>query len=74
MRQVQAPVVSRTSTLINDLGIVLSAAKAVHCPLFLAAAAHQQFIRAASHGWAEADDSCVGRLWESMGVDIKDFH
>jgi len=73
MRQKNPPVFSATTTFVKDLGIVLSAAKSANCPVFLAAAAHQQFIRAASYGWQGADDSCVGRLWEYMGVDIRDF-
>jgi putative dehydrogenase len=73
MRQKNPPVLSATTTLVKDLGIVLSTAKGANCPVFLAAAAHQQFIRAAAHGWEGEDDACVGRLWEFMGVSIRDF-
>ena len=73
MRQKNPPVMSATTTLVKDLGIVLSAAKGANCPVFLAAAAHQQFIRAAAHGWESDDDASVGRLWEFVNVDIRDF-
>ena len=70
MLRVKPPVLSATTIFVKDLGMVLSEAKRVNCPVFLAAAAHQQFIRAASSGWGGEDDSSVSRLWEFMGVNV----
>lgn len=70
MLQAKPDVHSATNTFVKDLGIALSEAKKANCPVFLAAAAHQQFIRAAASGWGLEDDSSVSRLWEFMGVNI----
>ncbi|ORY34220.1 NAD binding domain of 6-phosphogluconate dehydrogenase-domain-containing protein [Naematelia encephala] len=64
------PVMSATETFVKDLGIALAEGKRTNTPLWLAAAAHQQFIRAVAHGWGREDDSCVGRLWEPMGISV----
>ncbi|ORX34751.1 NAD binding domain of 6-phosphogluconate dehydrogenase-domain-containing protein [Kockovaella imperatae] len=64
------PVFSATTTFVKDLGLALSEGKRANCPLFLGAAAHQQFIRAVASGWAKEDDSAVSRLWEFMGIDV----
>jgi 3-hydroxyisobutyrate dehydrogenase-like beta-hydroxyacid dehydrogenase len=72
MRMANPPVFSATETFVKDLGIVLAEAKALNVPLWLAAAAHQQFVNAAASGWAREDDSSVGRLWERYGVRIRD--
>lgn len=71
MLQADAPVFSATDTLVKDMAIVLAEAKRTSTPVWLAATAHQQFIKAAAAGWGREDDSCVGRLWESMGVSIR---
>jgi putative dehydrogenase len=64
------PVLSATETFVKDLGIVLSEAKAVNCPVWLAGAAHQQFVRACAAGHGKEDDSSLGKLWAGMGVDL----
>ena len=65
------PVHSSTATTSRTLGIVLAEGKRVKCPLFIAAAAHQQFVRATASGLAKEDDSSVSRLWEYLGVDVR---
>jgi 3-hydroxyisobutyrate dehydrogenase-like beta-hydroxyacid dehydrogenase len=70
MRQKDAPVYAATETFVKDLGIVLAEAKAVGCPVWLAAAAQQQFLRAVAAGYGKEDDSSLGRLWKDIGVDL----
>ncbi|OCF59669.1 hypothetical protein L486_02341 [Kwoniella mangroviensis CBS 10435] len=62
---------SATTTLVKDLTLVLNEAKKYNTPLFLGQAALQQFTTAVSRGWGGEDDSCLGRLWEDMGVNLK---
>lgn len=64
------PVHSTTDTLVKDLSIVLAEAKRTNTPVWLAAAAHQQFIWASAQGWGQEDDSSVSRLWEGLGVKV----
>ncbi|OCF44113.1 hypothetical protein I317_02067 [Kwoniella heveanensis CBS 569] len=71
MFEQKAQVFSPTKTFVKDLSIVLTEAKKVNTPLFLGSVAAQQFTRAVSEGWGDEDDSSVGRLWESMGVDLR---
>ncbi|WWC66852.1 uncharacterized protein I206_100759 [Kwoniella pini CBS 10737] len=60
-----------TSTMLKDLNLILNEAKKLNTPLFLGQATAQQFTKAISKGWGEEDDSCLGRLWEDMGVDLR---
>ncbi len=64
------PVFSATDSFVKDLSIVLAEAKRTSTPVWLAAAAHQQFIWAAAQGWGSEDDSSVSRLWEGLGVQV----
>jgi putative dehydrogenase len=66
----QPPVHSALDTLAKDLGLVLAEAKLTYCPLFLGAAAQQQFVRASAMGYGQEDDSAVSKLWEVMGIKI----
>ncbi|WWC58105.1 uncharacterized protein I303_100640 [Kwoniella dejecticola CBS 10117] len=60
-----------TSTILKDVNLVLSEAKKLNTPLFLGQAASQQFARAVAKGWGGEDDSSLGRLWEDMGVSLR---
>lgn len=71
MFAVDAPVHAHVDVFVKDLGIVLSEAKKSGCPLFLAAAAHQMFVRASAEGFGKEDDSSIVRLWEKYGVFVK---
>ncbi|WWC85796.1 uncharacterized protein L201_000663 [Kwoniella dendrophila CBS 6074] len=62
---------SATTTLLKDLTIVINEAKKLNTPLFLGQASLQQFTKAVSKGWGNEDDSCLGRLWEDMGISLK---
>ena len=66
----EPPVISATNNLVKDLSIVLAEAKRTSTPVWLAAAAHQQFIRAAAQGWGADDDSAISRLWEGLGARV----
>lgn len=72
MRMANPPVHSALDTLVKDLVIVLSEAKKHSLPLFLGAAAYQQFVAAQASGWGREDDSCLGRLWERYGIRIRE--
>jgi 3-hydroxyisobutyrate dehydrogenase len=71
MRMANAPVFSATDTLVKDLDIVLTEARKLNLPLFLGAAAYQQFVAAQANGWGREDDSCLSRLWEQYGIRIR---
>ena len=67
----EAPVVhSVLDTFVKDLAIVLTEGKKTNTPLFLAAAAHQQFIMASAAGFGREDDAAVVKLWRAYGVDV----
>lgn len=71
MRMANPPVHSALDTFVKDLSIVLAEAKAMDLPLFLGAAAHQQFIAASAMGLGREDDSAIVRLWEAYGVRVR---
>lgn len=71
MRMAKAPVFSATDTLVKDLDIVLTEARKLSLPLFLGAAAYQQFVAAQAAGWGREDDSSLSRLWERYGIRIR---
>lgn len=71
MRLANPPVHSALDTFVKDLSIVLTEAKAMDLPLFLGAAAHQQFIAASAMGLGKEDDSAIARLWEAYGVRVR---
>lgn len=64
------PVLSATEKFVKDLSIVLAEAKRTNTPIWLAAAAHQQFVWASAQGWGAEDDSAVSRLWEGLGIHV----
>jgi putative dehydrogenase len=64
------PVYSATDSFVKDLAIVLAEAKRTSTPVWLAAAAHQQFVLVAANGMGEEDDSVVSKLWEGLGVRV----
>lgn len=63
-------VFSTVDSIANDLAIVLAEAKRTSTPIWLAAAAHQQFVWAVAQGWGAEDDSSVSRLWEGLGIRV----
>jgi putative dehydrogenase len=59
---------SAVDIFVKDLGLVLDAARPTVFPLPLAAAAHQQFLRASAAGHGREDDSAVIKTFP--GVDL----
>jgi L-threonate 2-dehydrogenase len=59
---------SAVDIFVKDLGLVLDAARPAVFPLPLAAAAHQQFLRASAAGHGREDDSAVIKTFP--GVDL----
>ena len=59
---------SAVDIFVKDLGLVLEAARPTVFPLPLAAAAHQQFLRASAAGHGREDDSAVIKTFP--GVDL----
>jgi L-threonate 2-dehydrogenase len=57
---------SAVNIFVKDLGIVLDQARALTFPLPMAAAAHQLFLAAASHGDGGKDDAFVIRVWQAL--------
>eukprot|EP00249_Psilotum_nudum_P014799 c25012_g1_i1 orf=491-4702(-) len=57
---------SAMNIFVKDLGIVLSEAKMLNVPLYLAAASHQQFLLGAAAGWGREDDSAVVKIFERL--------
>ena len=62
---------SAVDIFVKDLAIVLGTAHKLNFPLPLTAAAHQQFIAAASAGLGKEDDSAVFKVFQKLsGVSI----
>jgi 3-hydroxyisobutyrate dehydrogenase len=59
---------SAVDIFVKDLGLVLDAARPTVFPLPLAAAAHQQFLRASASGHGGEDDSAVIKTFP--GIDL----
>jgi L-threonate 2-dehydrogenase len=59
---------SAVDIFVKDLGLVLDAARPAVFPLPLAAAAHQQFLRASASGHGREDDSAVIKTFP--GIDL----
>jgi L-threonate 2-dehydrogenase len=59
---------SAVDIFVKDLGLVLDAARPTVFPLPLAAAAHQQFLRASAAGHGREDDSAVIKTFP--GIDL----
>lgn len=59
---------SSVDIFVKDLGLVLDAARPTVFPLPLAAAAHQQFLRASASGHGGEDDSAVIKTFP--GIDL----
>ena len=61
---------SAVDIFVKDLGIVLGTGQELRFPLPLTAAAHQQFLAAASSGFGREDDSAVFKVFQNLS-DIK---
>jgi L-threonate 2-dehydrogenase len=59
---------SAVDIFVKDLGLVLDAARPNVFPLPLAAAAHQQFLRASAAGHGREDDSAVIKTFPGIGL------
>ena len=63
---------SAVDIFVKDLGIVLGTGHELRFPLPLTAAAHQQFLAAASAGFGREDDSAIFKVFQKLsGVTIK---
>lgn len=71
MKMANPPVHSALDTFVKDLSIVLAEAKALDLPLWLGAAAHQQFVAASAMGLGREDDASIVRLWEAYGARVR---
>jgi L-threonate 2-dehydrogenase len=59
---------SAVDIFVKDLGLVLDAARPTVFPLPLAAAAHQQFLRASADGHGREDDSAVIKTFPAIDL------
>jgi putative dehydrogenase len=62
---------SAVDIFVKDLGLVLDAARPTVCPLPLAAAAHQQFLRASAAGHGREDDSAVIKTFPGVDLPVR---
>jgi putative dehydrogenase len=63
---------SAVDIFVKDLGLVLDAARPNVFPLPLAAAAHQQFLRASAAGHGREDDSAVIKTFPGVDLPARD--
>jgi 3-hydroxyisobutyrate dehydrogenase len=64
---------SAVNIFVKDLGLVLDAARPNVFPLPLAAAAHQQFLRASAAGHGREDDSAVIKTFPGVDLPARNY-
>lgn len=63
---------SALDIFVKDLGIVLHESANLNIPLYIAAAAHQQFLLGSAAGWGRHDDAGVVKIFEKLtGVSVE---
>ncbi|KAH9321667.1 hypothetical protein KI387_016306, partial [Taxus chinensis] len=63
---------SALDIFVKDLGIVLHESTNLKIPLYIASAAHQQFLLGSAAGWGRHDDAGVVKIFEKLtGVSVE---